>query len=242
MNDFQAITGGAEAGPSDRQLVARTLAGDADAFAQLHRRYFARVYRIALFRCRNQQDAEDIASETFVKAIAHLGSFRFQGESLFPWLSRIATNLALDQGRRASGVTLVSLDTPTADSVRALIEGIAGVDVPDPHALAERHETQEIVRAAVATLAADQAEAVLMRFGSDMPLKEIAVAMGRTEGAVKSLLHRALVNLRKALLARAGEAETFGLRREAATAQQQATDPASTQARATEKRNGPFER
>ena len=115
------------------------------------------------------------------------------------------------------------------------------MDVPDPHALAERHETQEIVRAAVATLAADQAEAVLMRFGSDMPLKEIAVAMGRTEGAVKSLLHRALVNLRKALLARAGEAETFGLRREAATAQQ-ATDPTSTQARATEKRHGPFER
>jgi RNA polymerase sigma factor, sigma-70 family len=236
VDDVLAIT--ADAGPSDRQLVERTLSGDAEAFAALHRRYFGRIYRIALYRCRNQQDAEDIASETFVKAIAHLGSFRFQGESIFPWLSRIATNLAVDQGRRASGMTLVSLDTPTADSVRALIEGLAaGPGAPDPHALAERAETQAIVRAAVATLPADQGEAVLLRFGSDMPLKEIAAVMGRSEGAIKSLLHRALVNLRKALLTTTGAAEVFGQRRETSAAQH-TVDPTSAQARTTEKRYG----
>lgn len=199
--------------PPDKKLVERTLAGDSEAFALLHKRYFGRVYRVALMRVRSAQDAEDIASETFVRAITHLKSFRFQGESIFPWLSRIAANLAADQGRRAAGLPVVSLDTPTADGVRALLEALPGA--PDPFELADRNETQQLVRAAVAALPADQSEAILMRFGSDMPLKEIAAAMGRTEGAIKSLLHRALVNLRKSLVSGVQDAEAFGQRRAA---------------------------
>jgi RNA polymerase sigma-70 factor (ECF subfamily) len=192
----------------DRVLVAQAVAGSADAFTALHRRYYARIYRLALLRCRSPQDAEDVASETFVKVIAHLPTFRFQGESLFPWLSRIATNLASDLGRRYSGVTLISLDGPTANSVRTLLEGLPG-DAPDPHQLAERSETQMLLRAAVATLPADQAEAILLRFGGDLPLREIAIALNRSEGAVKSLLHRALVGLRKTLVSAAQESQTF---------------------------------
>lgn len=203
---------------TDRQLVERTLAGDTQAFALLHRRYFARVYRLALYRCRSVQDAEDIASETFLRAIAHLPAFRFQGESLFPWLSRIASNLAADMGRQRAGTTLLSLDGPTADGVRALIEGITSGEAPDPHEWAERHEAQEMIRAAIAQLPPDQADAVLMRFGGDLPLKEIALALNKTEGAIKSLLHRALVSLRKSLLAGVREAEVFGHLRETATA------------------------
>lgn len=187
-------------GPSDRTLVERTVAGDREAFTVLHKRYYARIYRLAVYRCRNTQDAEDVAAETFVKAIAHLPQFRFQGESLFPWLSRIATNLVYDQARRTAGVSFLSLDGETADQVRSLLEAIPGTDSPDPHALAERAETQALVRAAVAALPGDQAEAILLRFGSDLPLKEISLALNRTEGAIKSLLHRALVNLRKSLI------------------------------------------
>ena len=69
---------------TDRVLVAQALSGNGEAFAALHRRYYARVYRLALLRCRSVADAEDVASETFVRAIAHLPAFRFQGESLFP--------------------------------------------------------------------------------------------------------------------------------------------------------------
>lgn len=228
--------------PSDRTLVERTLAGDSSAFAALHKRYYARVYRLALMRCRSAQDAEDVASETFVRAITHLKSFRFQGESLFPWLSRIASNLAADQGRRAAGMPLVSLDGPTAEGVRSLLEALPGA--PDPFELADRHETQQLVRAAVAALPADQAEAVLMRFGSDLPLKEIALAMNRTEGAIKSLLHRALVNLRKSLVSEVQDAEAFGVRRAAAaqTEQQQPTQgAANTTNKRTDNRYGPYD-
>ncbi len=207
----------ADAALSDRELVRKTLAGDQNAFAVLHRRYYARVYRLALFRCRNAQDAEDAASETFVRAITHLGTFRFSGESLFPWLGRICTNYIADQARRGGKTTLVSIDAATVDGVRSLLDGLAS-DAPSPHELAERTETQALMRNAVTGLPRDQQEAILLRFGADMPLKEIAIEMNKTEGAIKSLLHRATANLRKALLSGAQEAEVFAqYRSEAAT-------------------------
>jgi RNA polymerase sigma-70 factor, ECF subfamily len=183
---------------SDRVLVERTLAGDSEAFSQLHRRYYARVFRHALFRCRTNADAEDVAAETFVKAVHYLPQYRFQGESLLPWLCRIATNLVIDQGRRAHGQAPLSLES-AADDVRALMENLHDSG-PSPHELAERHETQALIRAAVATLPSDQADAILLRFGGDLSIQEIATALGRTEGAIKSLIHRGLVNLRKTLL------------------------------------------
>ncbi|MBC8135413.1 MAG: RNA polymerase sigma factor [Fibrella sp.] len=227
--------------PSDRTLVERTVAGDRQAFAVLHKRYYARIYRLAIYRCRNTQDAEDVAAETFVKAIAHLPQFRFQGESLFPWLSRIATNLVHDQARRTAGVSFLSLDGDTADQVRSLLEAIPGTDSPDPHAMAERAETQTLVRAAVAALPGDQAEAILLRFGSDLPLKEISLALNRTEGAIKSLLHRALVNLRKTLITGAiDSASVQEWRQNAQTVQQsqtQSNQQTPAPGRATKKRH-----
>ena len=184
-------------GLSDRLLVQRTLAGDSDAFSQLHRRYYARVFRHALFRCRTSADAEDVAAETFVKAVHYLPQYRFQGDSLLPWLCRIATNLVIDQGRRAHGQAPLSLEG-AADDVRALMENLQDAG-PNPHELAERHETQALIRAAVATLPADQADTILLRFGGDLSIQEISLALGKTEGAVKSLIHRGLVNLRKIL-------------------------------------------
>lgn len=212
---------------TDRELVRRTLAGDQDAFAVLHRRYYARIYRLALFRCRTAADAEDIACETFLRAIAHLPTYRFQGESLLPWLSRIATNAAYDLGRRHAGATLISLDARAAEDVRALIESLRD-EGPDPHALAERHETQELIRSAVATLPRDQADAILLRFGGDLPLAEIAVALNRTEGAIKSLIHRGLVNLRKTLNEEALRGGTIAQRRQQAASQPQEEETPAT--------------
>ncbi len=192
----------------DRCLVERTLAGDQDAFAVLHRRYYARIYRLALLRCSNCADAEDIAAETFLRAISHLPAYRFRGESLFPWLSRICLNLVADLHRQRPAATLLSLDAPTGQNLRALLESLPG-ETPDPYAVAERHEVQALLRTAVAALPPDQADAVLLRFLGDLPLKEIAAALGKTEGAIKSLLHRAIIGLRKSLLDSVQDAELF---------------------------------
>lgn len=203
---------------SDKWLVRETLAGNRDAFTILHKRYYARIYRLAVFRTRSTTDAEDIAAETFVKAITHLSSYRFQGESLFPWLARIASNLVVDMSRRQSGMAAVSLDSTTSDRIRALIEGLPS-DSPDPHTLAERQETQALVRNAILALPREQSEAILLRYLGDLSLKEIADSMGKTEGAIKSLLHRAVANLRRLLVEGEQEAAQFGARRAQATEQ-----------------------
>jgi RNA polymerase sigma-70 factor, ECF subfamily len=184
--------------PSDATLVRRTQQGDASAFAILHRRYYTRIYRLALFQCRKREDAEDIAAETFVKAITHLGSFQLRGETIFPWLARIASNLIIDQGRRASSQKFISLDSNTQSEFRTLLENLPDSG-PTPEMLAEHTELQEMLRMALTGLPADQSEAILLRFGSDLSLREIATHFGRTEGAIKSLLHRGLVNLREGL-------------------------------------------
>ena len=101
------------------------------------------------------------------------------------------------QERRSHGQVPLSLES-AADDVRALMESLQDIG-PNPHELAERHETQVLIRAAIATLPPDQADAILLRFGGDLPIQEIAIAMKRTEGAIKSLIHRGLVILRKTL-------------------------------------------
>jgi RNA polymerase sigma-70 factor (ECF subfamily) len=199
--------------PSDKILVERTLSGDAEAFTLLHRRYYGRIYRLAFFRLRNASDAEDVTSETFVKAITFLSSYRFQGESLFPWLSRIAGNLITDMGRRQRGITAVSLDSTTTNDIRNLLESLPS-NAPDPYQLAIREEVQTLVRDAIQTLPRDQSEAVLLRYLGDLSLREIAQIMGKTEGAVKSLLHRAIVNLRREIGNKTDEAERFAQNRE----------------------------
>jgi RNA polymerase sigma-70 factor, ECF subfamily len=207
---------------SDKLLVQQTLAGDSHALAILHKRYYARLYRLALFRTRSVADAEDIAAETFLKAIDHFPSFRFQGESLFPWLSRIATNLTIDQQRRQKTTPLLSYDQRTADDVRTLLDALE-IDGPDPHALAERGETQALLKSAIEKLPADQADAVLLRFGGDLSLQEISATMGRSEGAIKSLLHRGLVNLRKSLCDHAEEIGVLETLRHQSVSQEVAT-------------------
>ena len=204
---------GGDAEASDKELVQQTLAGNREAFAVLHGRYYQRVFRLALVRCRTRADAEDVASETFVRAITHLGSYRFQSNSLLPWLLKIAANLAADTGRKAAQAGFVSLDSSggageAIAGVKAYLERAEGS--PDPHTLAARHETQALIKAAVLDLSPEQSEAVLLRFGAELSLKEIAHTMNKTEGAIKSLLHRALLRLRRDLVGGVHEAALFG--------------------------------
>lgn len=187
---------------SDRALVDRAKDGDVDAFGALHDRYYGRIYRLAYLKTGNAEEAQDVASETFCRALQHLPRYQFRRtESLYPWLHRIATNLMVDAARARPAGGLISLDAELGEDLGSFPE-----QLPDPGAPAqevvERKEIQEVVREAIRRLPADQCDAVCYRFLADMSIKEIARALDRSEGAVKSLLHRALVSLRRDLLER----------------------------------------
>ena len=198
-------------GESDRELVARFVAGDATAFDTLHKRYYGRIYRLAYLQTSNGDDAEDIAAETLYRAFLHLHQFKFAcGESIYPWLHRIAVNLSIDLCRDRSSRQIISLDLEAAERIRIFLERIKDVR-PPPEELLERADVQTLVRSAIAALSDDQRDVIVHRFLGELSLKETAEAMRRSEGAVKSLLHRAVISLRKEILERASEAERIQL-------------------------------
>lgn len=188
----------------DAALVAQAQRGEARAFAALHARHYRRIYHLAYLKTNHAQDAEDIASETFVRALAALPRFRLRPEthSLYPWLHRIALNLIADSARQRPPSGVVSLDAPTIAGVRALLESQAADPNGEPSAVAERHEVQQLVRSAIASLPTDQGDVLVYRFLGDLSAREIAPLLCRSEAAVKSLLHRAVVALRRELAQR----------------------------------------
>ncbi len=190
-------------GPSDAALIAAAQGGDVAAFGTLHARHYKRIYHLAYLKTNNAQDAEDVASETFMRALASLGRFRLKSDpqagpvSFYPWLHRIALNLIVDGHRQRPPSGVVSLDAPVIAGMRALLDSQLPGGSPSPQEVVERHEVQQLVRAAIAALPPDQGDVLVHRFLGDLTPREIAPLLGRSESAVKSLLHRATVALKR---------------------------------------------
>ena len=203
---------------SDAALVAAAQRGDVQAFGTLHSRYYSRVYHLAYLRTNNVQDAEDVASETFVRALAHLSRLRLKDDdaSLYPWLHRIAMNLIVDGHRRRPPSGVVSLDGPAVAGIRSLLDSALPGGDATPHEIAERHEVQQLVRAAIAALPDDYGEVLIYRFLGDLSVREIAPLLSRSEAAVKSLLHRAVVQVRREIEKRVDAVERLALSRPSA--------------------------
>ena len=184
---------------TDAALVAAAQRGDVNAFGTLHSRYYLRLYHLAYLKTNNAQDAEDVASETFVRALAGLSRLRLKDDaaSLYPWLHRIAINLIVDGHRRRPPSGVVSLDAPLIAGIRTLLDTEDFASGPTPHEVAERHEVQQLVRSAIAALPEDQSDVLVYKYLGDLSLREIALLLARSEAAAKSLLHRAVVNLRR---------------------------------------------
>ena len=204
---------GAEA--SDAALIAAAQRGDVKAFGALHTRYYTRIYHLAYLKTNNAQDAEDVASETFIRALANLSRFRLKDDvaSFYPWLHRIAINLIVDGNRRRPPSGVVSLDAPIIAGIRLLLESHLPGAGPTPQEIAERHEVQQLVRSAIAALPEDQGDVLIYKFLGDLSLREIAPLLSRSEAAAKSLLHRAVVNLRREIERRVDAVERLELGR-----------------------------
>ncbi|MBN1943822.1 MAG: sigma-70 family RNA polymerase sigma factor [Phycisphaerae bacterium] len=182
-------------------LVRRSQNGQLDAFGELVRRYQDRIYNLMYRLCRRPEIAEELAQETFLKALANLGSF--QGTSRFyTWLFRIAKNLALSHLRRDGVVKFVPLiggeddETAVADARTA---PLAAQREGDPAEKAVANETHRRIEKALGELDVEHRMVVLLRDMEDMSYEDIGEILELPAGTVKSRLHRARCALRDRL-------------------------------------------
>lgn len=178
-------------------LVDRSRAGDASAFNELVQRYERKIYRLAKHITQNDEDAEDVLQESFLKAYTHLDSF--QGDSKFyTWLVRIAVNEALMKLRKRKTDRTVSLDEPQ-DTGEDLVAREIAVWDDDPEKKYSREELAEILDSAVQSLKPSFRTVFVLRDIEELSTEDTAETLGISIPAVKSRLLRARLQLREKL-------------------------------------------
>jgi RNA polymerase sigma-70 factor (ECF subfamily) len=171
------------------QLVERARDGDGEAFGLLYDRYVDTVYRYLYYRVGSRQLAEDLTSETFLRALRRIGSVTWQGRDLGAWLVTIARNLTADHFKSSRfRLEVTTADMRDADQVE---------DGPEGAVLEAL--TNATLFEAVKQLNAEQQECIVLRFLQGMSVSETAEVMGKNDGAIKALQYRAVRTLGRLL-------------------------------------------
>lgn len=175
------------AGHGDEAALVERARSDAAAFGELYEHYAPLVYRFIYNRVGSREAAEDLTSDTFYKVLRAIDRYRTSSRPFRAWIYLIATNTTIDYLRtRKPAINLDEIDDPLAPG-QAVDEQVV-----------QRSEVAR-VRAALATLNEAQRTAVSLKLGQDMHTADIAASMGRSEGAVKLLIHRGLAAIRQQL-------------------------------------------
>ncbi|OLT48776.1 RNA polymerase subunit sigma-70 [Saccharomonospora sp. CUA-673] len=179
-------------------LVRAAQGGDRSAFGRLYDRYVDGVYRYVLLRVGDRHLAEDVTSETFLRALRRITSISYQGRDVGAWFTTIARNLVLDHVK-SSRARLEVVTDEVADPVASgsAVAGAAAAPGPEQQIIS-RDTNDELVRC-IADLGDDQRECIILRFIQGYSVAETAQIMQRGEGAVKALQHRAIRRLAKLL-------------------------------------------
>jgi RNA polymerase sigma-70 factor, ECF subfamily len=174
-------------------LVERAQNGEAEAFGLIYDRYMDTVFRFIYFRVGSRQLAEDLTSDTFLRALKRIGSFTWQGRDLGAWLVTIARNLVADHFKSGR----YRLEVTTGDVLDADREdrGPEG----SPEAVVVDHITNVTLLSAVKQLNPEQQECIVLRFLQGFSVAETALSMGKNEGAIKALQYRAVRALARLL-------------------------------------------
>jgi RNA polymerase sigma-70 factor (ECF subfamily) len=172
-------------------LVQRAQAGDAEAFGELYDKYVDQVYRYIAYRVAGTQLAEDLTSETFLRALRRISSFTWQGRDVGAWFVTIARNLIADHYK--SGRYRLELTTEDVS-----ISSAAPVQAGPENEVLEAMQNKVLLEA-VKQLGAEQQECIVLRFLQGLSVSETAQVMGKNDGAIKALQYRAIRTLGRLL-------------------------------------------
>jgi RNA polymerase sigma-70 factor (ECF subfamily) len=186
MSSKSNVRKGASPEPDEARLIQKAKF-DPKAFGELYERYIKKIYTYIYYRVGNHADAEDLTSRVFQKAFIHLPGYEHQGLPFSAWLYRIAHNMVANWYRDQSRRKIVGLDEATHHS--------AG---EEPGSAMERTADREMLLKIIRQLSADKQQVLILKFAEGYSNTEIGVILGKTEGAVKSLYHRTLLQLKEA--------------------------------------------
>ncbi len=179
------------------ELVHAAQSGDTAAFGKLYDSYVDIVFRYVLFRLRDHELAEDVTSETFLRALRRIGSVSYQGRDVGAWFVTIARNLILDHVK--SSRYRREITTAEVAEAGALPFPGAGRAESGPEQQVLALATKEELFRCIEALGDDQRECIVLRFLQGLSVAETAEIMNRNEGAVKALQHRAVRRLAQLL-------------------------------------------
>lgn len=168
------------------QLIERAKR-DADAFGELYDHYFGQIYRFVYSRMREQEAAEDVTSEVFLKALRAISRYKPSGHPFSSWLYQISVNAIADHYRARRPTSNIDDAVAVADPQQPLDERV------------EQKVEAARVWAAIDSLPDQQRTAITLKLGEDLKLADIGVVMGKSEGAIKLLVHRGMIGLRTKL-------------------------------------------
>lgn len=164
----------------ERTLITAAQAGNQAAFSEIYQCYQPVVHNYVFYRVRDDALADDLTAEVFVRLVDKIDTFVYQERPLLAWLYTIAGNLLKDHYKRNGRMTKLPL----------LDDAIS--DMPGPGQLTDQFLAQDILLAAMAELNEIQYQVIIFKFVENRSNPEVARLLGKTEGAIKSIQHRAL--------------------------------------------------
>jgi RNA polymerase sigma-70 factor (ECF subfamily) len=173
----------------DDSACIKAAQADPNAFGELYERYVDRIYNYVYHRVGNVHDAQDLTSRTFYRALSHIGSYEDKGLPFSAWLYRIAHNLVANWHRDRKRRPVIALDD--------LVLGSLAEERPE--AVTESRDNVGMLRQVIRQLDPVRQELLVLKFSEGLSNAEIGEVLGRSEGAIKSLYHRTLLAMRKAM-------------------------------------------
>ena len=174
-----------------RQLIVRAQKGDSESFHKIVAIYDERIMILALQLTQNEQDAEDVFQETFIKTYKNIKKFRFESE-IFTWIYRIAINTAYNFKRKQSRMQILE---PRQEDSRDHIEWLASENPSDDRS----RGFKQAVRNSLQILPQQQRAVFILKHLQNLKIRDIANILDISEGTVKKYLFRAVEKLRLAL-------------------------------------------
>lgn len=173
----------------DEEALIDAAKTDTTAFGELYKRYVERIYNYIYYRIGSAKDAEDLTGKVFFKAMSHIKGYKHMGLPFSAWLYRIAHNLVANHHRDRSRKQEISLDN------------VSGQVLPhfdlQPETKAVRSQEVEDLLVTIRDLAPNRQELLILKFVDQLSNAEIGQIMRKSEGAIKSLYHRTLLELRE---------------------------------------------